>query len=144
MRRGWVLTGIAAALVGFWVIDIPQTVRLKVALLKVLPLSPEYLNSSIHSLCAGAHEGPAVSTCYGSFYSRDAAEAIDRKQTCAAFAKRLEAGDKDWFRTDDDESGAVYVYGGSDKAIQDKFGPAPFFYSGECEIRSLTGRWTME
>ena len=49
----WLLVAVGA-LGLFWMVDFPQTVRLKVSIVNLLPLNPEYSNSVIANLCDGA------------------------------------------------------------------------------------------
>ena len=87
----------------FWVVDLPQTVRLKAAIVRILPLDPESMDSAIRNLCAGSHSGSAVTDCYLTFRSEKAVKAIAddqaRKRKCQQIAQRIESGEeKGWLR----------------------------------------------
>jgi hypothetical protein len=87
-------------------------------------------------LCAGAHSGSssAVATCYGNFFSQDAADAIARQRKCKEFSERLTAGEeKDWQKYDTGETELFYVYVGSDPKMQKDF-TLLFFYPGKCHF----------
>jgi hypothetical protein len=97
------LGGAVAVLAIFWVVDLPQTVRLKAAIVRMLPLDPGFMDSTIRNLCAGAHSGSAITDCYMAFYGEEAAKAVadrqEQKMICQQLVKRLEAGlEKDWYR----------------------------------------------
>jgi hypothetical protein len=69
----------------------------------MLPLDPEFMNSTIHNLCAGSHSGSAITDCFLAFRSEEAAKAVadeqSRKMKCEQLAQRIESGkDKDWLR----------------------------------------------
>jgi hypothetical protein len=93
--------GVVTFLSIFWVVDLPQTVRLKAAIVRMLPFDPESMDSTIRNLCAGSHSGDAGFQCYLTFRSEEAAKAIAddqaRKRKCQQLAQRMESGEeKDW------------------------------------------------
>jgi hypothetical protein len=95
--------GVITLLLIFSVADLPQTVRLKAAIVRILPLDPESIDSTIRSLCAGLHSGSAVTDCYLTFRSEKAVKAIAdeqaRKRKCQQIAHRIESGEeKGWLR----------------------------------------------
>jgi hypothetical protein len=45
--------GVITLLLIFSVVDLPQTVRLKAAIVRIFPLDPESIDSTIQNLCAG-------------------------------------------------------------------------------------------
>jgi hypothetical protein len=95
--------GIVTLLLTFWVVDLPQTVRLKAAIVSILPLDPESIDSTIRNLCVGSHSGSAVTDCYLTFRSEKAVKAIAddqaRKRKCQQIAQRIESGEeKGWLR----------------------------------------------
>jgi hypothetical protein len=95
--------GVVTLLLIFCVVDLPQTVRLKAAIVRMLPLDPESMDSAIRNLCAGSHSGFAVTDCYLAFRSEEAVNAIAddqaRKRKCQQIAQRIESGEeKSWQR----------------------------------------------
>lgn len=143
-KKMMVLT--TALLAILWIIDLPQTVRAKVAILKALPISPHMLNSKIEELCAGAHSGNSVRACYASFYSREAAKEVAaenrRKQLCAETLKMVEA-DKNWIKhensnKENEDLSLSYMYLGDDESIHAKLGSAPSFYPKKCMFFSIS------
>jgi predicted component of type VI protein secretion system len=95
--------GVVTLLLIFWVVDLPQTVRLKAAIVRMLPLDPESTDSTIRNLCAGSHSGSAETDCYLAFRSEEAVNAIAddqaRKRKCQQIAQRIESGEeKSWQR----------------------------------------------
>lgn len=145
MIKSATISGVAL-LTAFWMLDFPPTVRVKVAALKSLPLAPETLNAKIHELCAGAYAGSAVSTCYQSFYSREAYELIaaekTRKETCKETLRSIET-DKEWVKnespdTEDEGLRVSYIYLGDDETITKKLGAAPQFFPTKCIFVSLS------
>lgn len=132
MTRAWMMGGAAAVLAtGLWVIDMPQTVRAKVAILKALPMAPAALNRRIQEVCAGSHHGQAVSTCYLNFYSREASALLEKEERCRDFARAVRT-DKDWVGGKDEKDSFFYV--GNDAKILDRFGGSPMFYPQECKF----------
>src|SRR6201999_447348 len=100
-----------------WFVDLPQTVRLKATVIKLLPLGPEYVNDTINSLCVASYRGNDNFSCYFTLHSKEAEEEISKKNKCQAFIKRLASGDdKDWIKTSD----KTYLYAGSDAETLDK------------------------
>ena len=69
--------------------DIPQTVRLKAVVIKLLPLNPATTNNVIKSLCDGAYAGSTSgpSDCYYANYNRDAADLVARQERCDDLAE---------------------------------------------------------
>jgi hypothetical protein len=120
-------------------IDLPATVRLKTSIIKLLPYEPQAMNDKIRDLCAGAHRGMDISTCYASFYSREAANAVAAKERCDAFTKRV-AADKDWklYKADPAKRDSLdgFTYIGSDKDMWEKYGFLTF-YPATCEALGL-------
>jgi hypothetical protein len=95
--------GVVALLLIFWVVDLPQTVRLKATIVRILPLDPESMDSTIRNLCASSHCGSAVTDCYLTFRSEKAVKAIAddqaRTRKCQQIAQRIESGEeKAWLR----------------------------------------------
>jgi hypothetical protein len=95
--------GVVTLLLIFWVVDLPQTVRLKAAIVRILPLDPESMDSTIRNLCVGSHSGSAVTDCYLAFRSEKAVKVISedqaRKRKCQRIAQRIESGEeKGWLR----------------------------------------------
>jgi hypothetical protein len=98
----WV-SGAVTLLLIFWVVDLPQTVFLKTAIVRILPLDPESIDSTIQKLCVRSHSGSAVTNCYLTFRSEKAVKAIAdnqaRKRKCQQIAQHVESGDeKGWLR----------------------------------------------
>jgi hypothetical protein len=140
MRMPWILI-IAAALtaIAFWLIDFPQTVRVKAAILKLLPLNAKYLNDSIKALCAGAHSGKDASTCYVAFYSREAADEASRRKKCQEFSASLAANqEEDWQAPPNDDDILGYAYMGSDPKVWEEFGLL-YFQPKTCTFLSTKG-----
>lgn len=131
--------GIAAALVLFWIIDTPSTVRIKVAILKALPMDRETLNSHIQALCAGAHSNLAASSCYFSFNVEEPIEQVQARVRCKEFTLKVQQ-DKSWQRNEPDAESqskrVTYLYVGSEKEIWDKYGVL-MFYPEDCTFSSL-------
>ncbi len=95
--------GVVTFLSVFWVVDLPQTVRLKASIVRMLPLDPESMDSTVRNLCAGSHSGSATTDCYLTFRSEEAVKAIAeeqaRKRKCQQLSQRIESGEeKDWIR----------------------------------------------
>lgn len=124
MKRAPVaLAFIGLAAMVFWIVDLPSTVRIKVAIVKLLPIEPESTNSIIHSLCAGAHASSI--NCYMSFYSKEAYEATQVKRKCEAFRAALAKGElSDWQQGSSDTN--TYLN------IGDKAEKGMWFIADEC------------
>jgi hypothetical protein len=95
--------GVVTLLLIFWVVDLPQTVRLKAAIVRVLPLDPESMDSTIRNLCVRSHSGSAVTDCYPTFRSEKAVKAIAddqaRQRKCQQIAQRIKSREqKGWPR----------------------------------------------
>jgi hypothetical protein len=95
--------GVVTLLLIFWVVDLPQTVRLKAAIVRILPLDPESMDSTILNLCADSHSGSAVTDCYLTFRNEKAVKAIAdnqaRKRECEQIAQRIESvEERGWLR----------------------------------------------
>jgi hypothetical protein len=95
--------GVVTLLLIFCVVDLPQTVRLKAAIVRILPLDPESMDATIRNLCVGSHSGSAVTDCYLTLRSEKAVKAIAdaqaRKRKCQQIAQRIESGEeKGWLR----------------------------------------------
>jgi hypothetical protein len=95
--------GVVTLLWIFWVVDLPQSVRLKAAIVRILPLDPESIDSTIRNLCVGSHSGSAVTDCYLTFRNEKAVRAIAddqaRKRKCQKIVQRIESGEeKGWGR----------------------------------------------
>ncbi len=136
---------IAAALLAFWMIDIPQTVRAKVAVLNMMPLSPRTLNSQIKGLCAGAHSGMKELTCYSTFHNHEAAAAVLaedlRKMRCEETTKKVKADSKNWMKSENDQDGSLgesYIFIGNDAEFEAKVGTLPMFFPERCIFFSLS------
>lgn len=140
MRRYLTLAfGTAAALLLFWIIDTPATVRIKIAILKTIPMDREGVNSHIQALCAGAYTGLAASSCYLNFNVEEPIEQVQTRVRCKEFTLKVQQ-DKSWRRQEanaDAESKRVtYMYVGSEKEIWDKYGVLTF-YPENCTFSSL-------
>jgi hypothetical protein len=158
--------GVVTALSIFWVVDLPQTVRLKAAIVRILPLDPESRDSTIRNLCAGSHSGSAMTDCYLAFSSEEAANAISDDLAlnvkCQQLAQRMESGEeKDWRRAEPMsrerlrelvagepdpnlerklfDDAPRYLYVGNDPSITEK--GIIWFLPKECEFRSPTERY---
>lgn len=123
MNRVFVTSvGILIAFGAFWFLDFPQTVRLKAAIVRSLPLAPKTTNSTIRSLCQGARPNDSAD-CYLSFRSEEAEAAVQ----CRNLADQLSRS-KDWIKID--ESGH-FAYNGADPEIR-KLDTLFYFYPEHC------------
>lgn len=113
--------------------DIPQTVRIKALVIKLLPLNPATTNNAIRSLCDGAYasspSGP--SHCYNANYDQGAADLVARQQRCDDFKRRAEIdGYKDWHRRDSE----MWLYIGEEEGLK-----GYWFLPEKCMVMNLQG-----
>lgn len=101
--------GLLIALSAFWFLDFPQTVRLKAAIVRSLPLAPKTTISLIESLCEGARPNDFAS-CYLSFHSQEAEAAVE----CKNLADQL-SRNKEWIKTEDT---GHFMYAGDDAELK--------------------------
>jgi hypothetical protein len=133
------ILGVGAALTLFWIIDTPATVRVKVAILKMLPMERETLNRHIQALCAGAHAGLASASCYTNFNVEEPIEELQARVKCREFSRKVQH-DKSWQRQEPNASSESrqvrYAYVGTEKEIGEKYGFLMFFPES-CTFSSL-------
>ena len=113
--------------------DIPQTVRIKAIVIKLLPLSPTKTNEAIRSLCDAAYAESAggPSTCYYANYDRDAADLVAKQDRCDDFQQRAKAdGYKDWYRGNSE----LWLYIGNEEKLK-----GWWFVPEKCMVINLGG-----
>lgn len=130
---------VISALLAFWFYDSPATVRLKMAVLKLLPLQPDNLNDSIVLLCAGAYSGSAIDQCFGNFHSASAARIIEERSQCADIT-RFVATNKNWKRSTSEDGDpklkTSYIYVGNNDQVWKHTGIL-MFYPDACLTAGL-------
>lgn len=93
----------------FWFVDLPQTIRLKATIIRMLPLAPTTKIATIDELCKGARPADAA-FCYLAFRSEDAEASV----SCERFGKQVSRSEN-WVKVDDDN----YLYRGKDPEFAD-------------------------
>jgi hypothetical protein len=119
-RWRW-LAAIAAFLIAFAFIDLPQTVQLKTLLVRALPLSPETKDSVIKNLCVGAFSGAADFAwyrCYSTFYGDEYYEYKEAKEkqakSCLVIKDDMNKYPDRWTKL----AGLSFMYVGPEKESQ--------------------------
>ena len=114
--KGWIIAALVSGGV-FWFVDLPATVRLKAAIVRSLPLSPQTTISTIKSLCTAANpEARASSNCYSSLRSEKAEKEIE----CQNFTRQI-ARSSNWTPL----GGDSFIYQGADPEMRE-FSPLTY------------------
>ncbi|WP_338305156.1 hypothetical protein, partial [Bradyrhizobium ottawaense] len=108
----------------FWFVDLPQTVRLKAAIVRILPLPPATKIATIEELCKGARPNDSAS-CYLAFRSEEA----EAMAACDKYAEQVRRS-KNWVKTEGDS----YSYRGKDTEFSDLL---LFFHPSQCAVVSV-------